>query len=91
MGSHFLDFSGEFSDVNSGGFGFIQGKRGDGVEIELFQQGAVGAAGEEIIDGALLAVIKGAVDVAQKRGGYRLGFCGGGDGGRSGGSGSRDF
>lgn len=66
MGSQFLDFSGEFSNVDTGSFGFIQGKRGDGVEIELFQQRAVGAAGKEIIDGALLAVIKGAVDIAQR-------------------------
>lgn len=81
MGGHLLDFSREFGDVNTSRFGLIQGERGEGVEVKLFQKWTVRAAGKEIIDEALLAVIKSTVDVAQKRRRNGFGFCRGGDGG----------
>lgn len=53
--------------MDTSGFGFVEGEGGDDIEVELLEEGAVGAAGEDVVDGAFLAVVEGAVDIAEER------------------------
>lgn len=77
--------------MDTSGFGFVEGEGGDDIEVELLEQRAVGAACKDIVDGAFLAVVEGAVDVAEKWGDDGICLGGGGDVDGFDGAGSRDF
>lgn len=77
--------------MDTSGFGFVEREGGDDIEVELFEQGAFGAAGEDVVDSAFLAVVEGAVDIAEE--GRDDGICLGGGGNASGlgGAGNGEF
>lgn len=77
--------------MDTSGFGFVEREGGDDIEVELFEQGAFGAAGEDIVDGAFLAVVEGAVDVAEEWRDDGICLGGGGNASGLGGAGSGEF